>query len=116
MPIFKSDMKEVSDKIINEVLQQHERVVVKYFADWCGMCRILTPRLARISLDAKYETIHFISLNTEHNPITKRQNKIKALPTVQAFYQGKLIHTTTSIKEDDLSALLDALLKRKVMH
>lgn len=104
-------MKEVSDKTITEVLQQHERVVVKYFTDWCGMCRILTPRLARISLDAKYETIHFVSLNTEHNPNTKRQYHINALPTVQAFYHGKLIHKTTSINEVDLSALLNALLK-----
>lgn len=109
-------MKEVNDKEITKVLQRHERVVVKYFADWCGMCRILTPRLARISLDAKYETIHFISLNTEHNPITRHQNKIKALPTVQAFYQGELIQATTSIKEDDLTALLNALLKMNAMN
>lgn len=103
-------MKEVTDRDINEVFTQHPLVVVKYFAEWCGMCRILSPRLERIALNDAYQAIYFVGLNTEHNPLTKSRYQIKALPTLQTFYKGELRKTITSIKEDDICTILDDLI------
>ena len=106
-------MKEVNDNSLKEVFAQHKLVVVKYFAEWCGMCRILSPRLERIALGDSYQDICFVALNTEHNPLSKSQYQIKALPTLQTFYKGELRKTITSIKEEDICSILDDLINLK---
>ena len=60
---------QVTDTEFAAQLQQNEKVVVKYYTDWCGSCKLFAPTFKRLSEDAHFSEIHFIEVNSEKNPL-----------------------------------------------
>ena len=44
-------------------IEQHDKVVVKYYADWCGSCKLFAPKFKRLSGDERFEGIQFVEVN-----------------------------------------------------
>jgi len=63
-------------------------VVVDFYADWCGPCKIMAPLLDDVANRRKGELL-VVKLDTDRNPATGQRFGIRGIPTLIAFRQGK---------------------------
>jgi thioredoxin 1 len=73
-----------------EVLQNDKPVVVDYWAEWCGPCRMVAPVLEEIASE-NADKIDVVKLNVEENPLTSQKYGILNLPTLSVFKDGEVV-------------------------
>ena len=71
----------------NEVLNSDKRVLVDFYADWCGPCKILSPRVAEIANENK--DIKVVKINVDQNEDLARKYNISSMPTLLVIEKGK---------------------------
>ncbi|WKN31623.1 thioredoxin family protein [Porifericola rhodea] len=99
----------VQDSEFQEKLNQEDKVVVKYFADWCGSCRLFKPKYRRLSEDERFSGIAFLDVNAEKNPEARKAAGVTNLPFFAVFKNGELVDTVASSKEDAVVELIQKL-------
>ena len=97
-----------SDKIIHvttlDEIPKTGRVVIDFFADWCGPCKKLAPEFSQLS--NKYENITFIKVDSDEAEDLAKHYEVSALPTVLFIKDGV---TVSVIKGFNLSVLISEL-------
>ncbi len=80
----------VSDATFDaEVLKASEPVVVDFWAEWCGPCRMIAPALEEIA-GTVGEKVKIVKLNVDENPATASKYGIMSIPTLMMFKNGEL--------------------------
>lgn len=72
----------------SEVLESEQPVLVDFWAEWCGPCRMVAPVLEEIA-EEKGDQLKIAKLNVDENPETARNYKVMSIPTLLVFAGGE---------------------------
>jgi thioredoxin 1 len=73
----------------SEVLKATSPVVVDFWAEWCGPCRMIAPALEEIA-GSLGEKVKIVKLNVDENPKTAAKYGIQSIPTLMIFKNGQM--------------------------
>jgi len=74
----------------DEVLKSATPVVVDFWAEWCGPCKMIAPALEEISQELG-DKAKIVKLNIDENPKVATQLRIMSIPTLIVFKDGKAV-------------------------
>ena len=93
-----------------EVLQSNLPVLVDYWAEWCGPCRMIAPILDEIAKEYAGR-VKVAKLNIDENPGTPPKYGIRGIPTLMLFKNGAVAATKVgALSKSQLASFLDGQL------
>ena len=95
------------DSFEAEVLQADGPVLVDYWAEWCGPCKMIAPVLEEIASEYG-DKVKIAKLNIDENPATPPKYGIRGIPTLMLFKGGNVEATKVgAVSKSQLSAFID---------
>ncbi len=91
-----------------EVLESNVPVLVDFYADWCGPCKMIAPIVAELATE--YEGVFKIGkLNVDDNPETAQKYRVMSIPTLIIFKNGAAVETVVgAVPKKSLQDKLDS--------
>ena len=84
-------MKKVTDASFEaDVLKSEKPVLVDYWAEWCGPCKMVAPVLEAIS-EEHGDKLDIVKLNVDDNPVVTQKYGILNIPTLGVFKNGEVV-------------------------
>ena len=80
-----------------QVLESDKPVLVDFWAEWCGPCRIVSPIVDEIG-DEHGDRLKVVKLNIDENPATAREYGIMSIPTLLVLEGGKPVKRIVGAK------------------
>jgi thioredoxin 1 len=92
----------------SEVLKADRPVLVDFWADWCGPCKMIAPILDDVSKDYAGK-LKVAKLNIDENPATPPKYGIRGIPTLMIFKSGNVEATKVgAVSKSQLTAFIDS--------
>lgn len=96
------------DTFETEVLNSDKAVLVDYWAEWCGPCKMITPILDEIA-EEYVDKLKIAKLNIDENPATPPKYGIRGIPTLMLFRNGNVQATKVgALSKSQLAAFIDS--------
>ena len=93
-----------------EVLQSQQPVLVDYWAEWCGPCKMIAPILDEIAKDYAGK-LKVTKVNIDDNQATPAKFGIRGIPTLMIFKNGNVEATKVgALSKSQLAAFIDSTL------
>ena len=98
-------MKHITSKEEFYEIIKKDKVLVDFYAEWCGPCQMLSPVLEKLSKE--YTDIEFIKVNTDDFLELAQEYKIMSIPALKVFEKGKITKESVGlISKQELLELL----------
>lgn len=98
-----------TDTDFETLIKSNDKVVVKFFADWCGSCKLFAPKFKRHAADETNAGILFLDVNAEENENARKLAGVDNLPFIATFKNGVLLEGTSTSKEEYLQKMISDL-------
>lgn len=103
------NIQNISDSELEQKLQENPKVIIKFYANWCGSCKLFAPKYKRLSQEDTYESVLFLEIDAEANPESRKLAGVDNLPFFATFKEGKLLNGGSAAKEEWVRTLLSEL-------
>ena len=102
------DISHITDDSFEQgVLKSEQPVLVEYWAEWCGPCKMIAPLLAEIAGEYKGK-LTVAKLNIDDNPNTPPKYGVRGIPTLMIFKNGNAEATKVgALSKSQLTAFID---------
>ena len=89
-----------------EIINQERPVLVDFFAEWCGPCKMMSPILKEVKSDLKDE-ISIIKIDVDKNQSLAAKFQVRGVPTFMLFKDGKQVwRQSAMLQKNDLIAVI----------
>lgn len=104
------DTIEITDANFNEVLSTDKPVLVDFWAEWCGPCKMIGPVVKELATEYEGKAV-IGKVNVDENPSTAAQFGIRSIPTLLVFKNGEVVDKQIgAVPKTVLAGKLDAQL------
>ena len=100
-------MVELNSDSLAEVIESNDKVMVQYGATWCGQCRMVKPKIQRMSEEV--EDVKFYYVDAEKYPESRKLANVSNLPAYAAFKDGKLSGEAMGTKIENIRKIVDEI-------
>ncbi|SPJ81508.1 related to thioredoxin [Fusarium torulosum] len=90
----------------HETLGKHSLVLVDFWAEWCGPCRIISPVVEKLSQDIP--SVHFVKVDVDQAVDIAQEYNIRAMPTFIMFKHGEKVGEVVGADPSKVKALVHA--------
>jgi thioredoxin len=86
---------EITSEELKQKIENGEKLMVDFWAPWCGPCRVMKPMFEKVSEQYRNENseVQLFTLNVEENKEFASQLGIRSIPTVKSFSGGKEVYS-----------------------
>jgi thioredoxin 1 len=81
-----AEIKTLNDGLFNDEISGDKPILVDFWAEWCGPCRVIAPILEELA--EEQEGFDIGKLNVDHNPQTAGAHDVMSIPTLILFKDG----------------------------
>ena len=90
----------------DSIIKGDKPVMVDFFADWCGPCRMVAPTIEALSVERSDAVV--VKVNVDNSPELAVRFGVSSIPTILVFRDGKLLSRAVGVRsKDELSEMLD---------
>ena len=82
------NIKNATDADFDQAVKSGNLVLVDFWAEWCGPCRALTPKLEEIAKDMG-EKVKVVKVNIDENPLAPQKFGVRSIPMMVLFKNGQ---------------------------
>ena len=86
-------------------------VLVDFWAEWCGPCKMLTPTIDALAEEYK-DTSSIVKINVDDSPAIATKYGIRSIPSILLFNNGDVVEQRVgAVSKDELASMLDKIIK-----
>jgi thioredoxin 1 len=101
---------EITSVDLQEKINNGEKVIVEFWAEWCGPCRMMKPAFERVATN-NTSNVQMYTMNVDLNKETSIALGVRSIPTIKIFNAGELIETKVGmLSEGQINGLVTELI------
>ena len=101
---------DIKQKSFSDIIKGDTPVLVDFYADWCGPCKMMPPILKEVK-GRLGDSINILKIDTERNPAAAIKYQVRGIPTLILFKNGQIIWQQSGVVQANQ---LESIIKQKL--